>query len=82
MIVIKVELWPGGDEQSKQLLAQGVVWNRVDHDQHPKRGNYGAIFQGKTERYHRTSTVEDYPRQSRHVWELIRRALNNTEQPL
>ena len=77
MIVVRVELWPGGDRRRSRELGRMTLANRADHPAHPKRGNYHVklMRRGTENRVQRTASVEDYPRESYPVWELVQRAL-------
>jgi len=78
MIVIKVELWPGGFEGRKKEIGRMLIDN--DGTSHtPKRGHYRVrlMRKGSSRTVQRTARVEDYPRESYPVWELVRRALEN-----
>lgn len=83
MIVIKLEMWPGGYEANKYELGRAYLWN--DGKGTTARGNYdGAIMRkGDARPPHlagaitRTGQVRGYPRLSYTVWELIRRFLND-----
>lgn len=90
MIVVKLEMWPGGDETRKYDLGRTYVWNdatitNVD----PKRGNYEAAVmrRGVTTIPQRGGAVtkavkvENYPRLSYNVWVLIYRVLAKAFDP-
>lgn len=87
MIVIKLEMWPGGDEARKYDLGRAFIWNdgRVAD---PRRGDYGVAIQrrGYTgswvdvvrgQKAQRRGEVKDYPRLAYPVWRLIIRALRS-----
>lgn len=78
MLVIRIELWPGGSEKRKREIGLMEIVNRADHPDRPKRGNYVVYLmrRGASRTVQRRCTVEDYPRESYPVWELVRRALN------
>lgn len=81
MIVIKVELWPHGFETGKQELAKMYIAN--DGTGTPTRGNYNGETvrkgsdKGNVAGYVpvRQGRVENYPRASKHVWNLIAKML-------
>ena len=77
MIVITIELWPGGDKVKGRMLGRARIVNTGKGTL--LRGDYQAFFQGKTRRYLRWSHLSDFPRQSRNVWELLRRTLNEVD---
>lgn len=88
MIVIKLEMWPHGDEHRKYDLGRAYVWNRGDVSD-PNRANYGIAVARKSAirspyrdvvtggKASRTGKVDDYPRLSYSVWRLIIRALTS-----
>jgi len=77
MIVVKIELWPTGFKAKKREIGRMHIINVGE----PRlnRGDYDVrvMRRGTIDRVQRTGHVEDYPRQSYTVWELVRRALNN-----
>lgn len=83
MLVVKIELWPFGQEEKAEEIGRMYVSN--DGSGTRKRGNYDAEVcrKGTTERpasggtATRTGRVEDYPRQSYNVWRLVTRALKS-----
>lgn len=84
MIVIKVELWPGGNEARAQEIARGRIAN--DGTGTLASGNYRAAFTSEVsaDRYLRKADIQNFPRRRKNVWELIRRALEaaNERMPL
>ena len=78
MIVIKLEMWPRGDESKKYPLGQAYVWNDGTVSDR-SRGNYGVAVCRKvsTDRLKplRRGEVSNYPRLSYNIWRLILRAL-------
>ena len=79
MIVVKVELWPLGDESRKKEIGRMLISNDVATTaQDPNRGSYNVrvMRRGTTDKVQKTAKVEDYPRKSYPIWELVRRALN------
>lgn len=83
VLAIKIELWPHGSEEDAEEIGRMYIAN--DGTGTLKRGNYDVEVcrRGTTKRPSdggtatRTGRVEDYPRQSYNVWELVKRALNN-----
>lgn len=77
MLVVKIELWPLGDEKRAQEIGRMLISNRGDHPNRPKRGNYRVrlLRKGSKTAVTREAAVEDYPRQSYPVWTLVSRAL-------
>ena len=79
MIKVIVELWPGGFEELKERIGELDIYNDGQHPAHPKRGNYGVrMYRRNSRRVRRTGEVLDFPRQSKDVWHLIKRALDST----
>ncbi len=74
MIVITVELWPGGRESEKRTLASMVIVN--DGTGSETRGNYDYLVAGKRGLVGMgRGRIENWHRQSQHVWKLVRRVL-------
>lgn len=85
MIVVKVEMWPGGDESKRYELGRTYIYN--DGGGTGKRGNYEVrvcrkgsftpdarkIVSGKG--FTRTGRVDNWPRKSYNIWRLILRCL-------
>ena len=75
MIVVKIELWPLGDDKRAKEIGRLLIHNKGDSPT-PTRGNYGVrLLRKGSKRILRTAEVLDYPRQSYSVWKLLRRAL-------
>ncbi len=80
MLVIKIELWPGGDESRASLVSEARLFNDGSHPDHPRRGNYEVRLGGQGRgagRVWRRGRVENFARRSVGPWELLRRALNS-----
>jgi hypothetical protein len=82
VLVIRVELWPGGDERRKRELALMTIANDGTGD--IKTGNYvgsvfrkGALAEDCTKRPLRSAEVKGYKRLNLHVWNLVARMLGN-----
>jgi len=84
MIVVKIEMWPKGDEARKYELGRTYVYNsggnakRGDYEVRVcRKGNYDVdsrdLVDGKG--FTRTGTVSNWPRLSYNVWRLILRCL-------
>lgn len=79
MIVVKIEVWPGGDkarayEMGRMEIANDATTTLFDQT----KGNYDAVVTWPAPSgtpIRRTARVEDYPRQEFTVWELVRRLL-------
>lgn len=82
MIVVKVEMWKGGDPNKKYDLGRTYIWNVGGTGKTGdykvavcRKGSYGKmdnVFDGKALRY---AEVLNYPRESYNMWRLILRAL-------
>lgn len=84
MIVIKVEMWPGGDESKAEEFSRAYIDNRVVTTLRTggTHGDYHAKFMGGiwgrpdcARRIWKTSTVSGFNRTTRGVWDLIYLAL-------
>ena len=79
MLVVKIELWPFGDERAKREIGRSYIINRGDGDL--TTGNYDAFVcrRGQTAKgaYMRTGEVVGFKRQSYNVWRLVLRALRS-----
>tara|TARA_Y100000310_G_scaffold124073_1_gene122813 strand:- start:1329 stop:1589 length:261 start_codon:yes stop_codon:yes gene_type:complete len=76
MLVIKVELWPGGLGHNRRELGRMKIAN-VATTADQKRGNYRVkLMRRGNKTVQRTCRVDNYPRLAYPVWELVRRALN------
>lgn len=87
MIVIKLELWPGGDEHRKLEIGRTYINNIGGSD---KKGDYNVRVMKKGQEdtpinevfrnqkgITRVGSVSNYPRLSYNVWRLIIRALKS-----
>jgi hypothetical protein len=85
VIVVKVEMWPKGNESKAREIGRTYIYNDGGS---LRRGNYEArvcrrakkfvheprkVLSG--EGFARTGRVEDYPRLSYNIWRLVIRAL-------
>ena len=77
MLVIKIELWPRGDESRKKVIGHARIIN--DGSGNLTRGNYICQFWGKTKRMWREVDVKHFPRQSYGPWILLKRALEKVK---
>jgi hypothetical protein len=79
VIVVKLEMWPFGDETKAYPLGRTYIWNTGSGG--TKIGNYAAAVckKGSVDRSKplRTGFVDEYPRLSYNVWRLIIRALKS-----
>lgn len=76
MLVIKIELWPGGDKSRCQELGRMTITNQGSTAT-ATRGNYTIrlMRKGTETTVQKTAEVLDYPRLSYPVWVLVKRAL-------
>ncbi len=74
MIVIRVELWPGGwPSKARELMRMHITNDATGSD---KRGNYRVeLFRRGRQGVLRMGRVEDFPRRSYHIGRLLLRAL-------
>ncbi len=74
MIVVRVELWPGGwPDKARELMRLHITNAGTGSD---KRGNYRVkLFRKGSQSVLRTGSVEDFPRRSYHIGRLLYRAL-------
>ena len=77
MIVVKLELWPGGDGSRRKLLGTMNISNIGGTK---KRGRYAVFVCGAQGHplVDGTTTLTDYPRLRHHPWVLVLRALAAT----
>lgn len=73
MILIKVELWPGGFESGKQTLGEARIWNTTGSG---PRANYGYELRGKSGAHIAEGTLKNFPRKRLLGWDLVRWMLN------
>lgn len=87
MIVVRLEMWPKGDESRKYELGRTYIYNAGGPGTSTRRGNYevrvcrkgsyeidhGRLVSG--EGFTRTARVLGYPRQAYNIWRLIIKAL-------
>jgi hypothetical protein len=84
MLVVKIELWPGGDERSAKMLGIGKIVN--DGRGCEKRGSYYFTLR-TVRRVWAIGRVEGFARKSRNAWELLHLCLkaaiegNNEQNP-
>jgi hypothetical protein len=75
MLVVRIELWPGGREDRKQTLATGTITNLGTGSK--TRGNYFADLRDAAGRPWRHGTVTNFPRKRLLAWDLLHRVLRN-----
>ena len=76
MIRVTVEMFPHGDENRKYSLGHFDIYNQGTSMSH-LRGDYGIRFFSRSGAplLSRTSAILDWPRKSRPVMSLVRKAL-------
>ena len=77
MLVVKIELWPGGHEGNAKEIGRAYIWN--DGSGTEARGNYkGKILRrGSQTRIWREGRVLGFPRKRLKAWDLLQRFLND-----
>jgi hypothetical protein len=75
MLVVRIELWPGGCEARKRTLATGTITNLGTGSN--TCGNYFADLRDAAGRSWRHGTVTDFPRNRLLAWDLLFRVLKN-----
>ena len=75
MLVVRIELWPGGCESRKRTLATGTITNLGTGSK--TRGNCFADLRDAAGRPWRHGTVTDFPRRRLLAWVLLHRVLRN-----
>lgn len=73
MIVITVEMWPGGKKQGRYLLGTAIVSNIGGGTK--ARGDYQYGLALKTARVWRDGEIKNFPRSKRNVWYLLKEIL-------
>ena len=78
MLVIKIELWPGGDESSAREINRGYIWN--DGTGTIDVGNYKAEFlkrnqKTKNKGVWKKSILKGFKRQELLAWDLLAQML-------
>jgi hypothetical protein len=86
MIHITIDLWPYGDRDRAKTIGEMDIWNDASGDR--RIGNYRfRWFRRSRDESNRkckehTGFVEGFHRQSKHVFDLLRLALNANEEPI
>lgn len=87
MIVIKVEMWPGGDESRAKEFARATITNQVKTTVASKGqlGDYAVRLSGGIwgrpdcmKRTWKTGSVTGFDRIRRGIWDLLYLAMRNT----
>jgi len=74
MLVIKIELWPWGQEHQAKQLAKAVIVNTTKNE-NPEIGDYFAEFITEGNKSSRPGEVKGHARMTEPVWTLLRKAL-------
>ena len=75
MLVVKIELWPGGNPEGARTL--GSIFIANDGVGTDKYGNYKYFVRGQRATLKGgEGKIMGYPRKEKHSWELVRRILN------
>lgn len=83
MIVVKCEMWPGGDERKAYPLCKAEIANDGDTSEETdgRKGSYKARFmqaeQFNPKKVWRSSKVPPISRSRRGVWDILYVALRN-----
>lgn len=85
MIVVTVEMWPGGDKSKRYLLGIATITNDATGTR--EIGNYDATFSDQVNIVKggampenllvHAGRVENFDRQRRNVWQLLNAALGD-----
>lgn len=77
MLVITVELWPGGSQEHKRVIHEGKI-GLVSTENERARGNYKYWFSSKTlGRTLREGYIHGFPRKRLSAWDLLYRCLKD-----
>lgn len=79
MIVIRVEMWPHGNQERKYHLGSAIITNTGALGNGP-RGNYEVQLSGKKGAKiegGKIGKVENWARRQRNIWELIAVAIRS-----
>ena len=79
MLVVRIELWPGGCEARKRTLATGTITNLGTGSK--TRGNYFADLRDAAGRAWRHGTVTNFPRKRLLAWDLLYRVCKSARRP-
>ena len=74
MIVVKLEIWPYGDESLARTIGQMRIHN--DGTGSLSRGNYEYQLLGKKGKLMSRGSVRHYARNAQHPWNLILKVLD------
>jgi len=71
MIVVSIDMWPGGDEEEKYPLGKVLIVNQANHHEHPRKSNYVAQFFDKNGRSFKSKTLDSWPRLAKSIWMMM-----------
>jgi len=76
VIVVKIELWPGGSEVRAKEIGRMLIHNKT-YQRDGRRADYGIrlLRRGSLTRITRTAEVLNHARLSNSIWKLVRKAL-------
>lgn len=74
MLVVKVEIWPYGDQLKARTLGTAKIANDGSGDE--CTGNYNVVLSNAV-RVWKRGRVEGFPRKRLNAWDLLCRALAN-----
>ena len=79
MIVVKVELWPKGNEARAREIGRMTITNdgTITKGNKDKRGSYdiAVMRRGTTDRVQRRGRLENYAREAYCIWRLVGESL-------
>jgi hypothetical protein len=74
MIVLKIEMWPRGEEARAYPLGSARIWNNATGT--ASIGNYGFKLFRKDGRQYKEGVITKFPRKRLLVWDLLFRILH------
>lgn len=76
MIVIRIELWPDGEEENKRHLGTGIIINTGGGTR--RRSNYAYMLSQRNNpsKAWREGQLLNWPRESYNLWQMLRHILN------
>lgn len=72
MLVVKIEIWPYGDEKAKREIANAKIWNTGTGT--IEKGNYDSIFISDLHGEFRAN-LKNHDR-SLNVWKLVQKLIS------
>lgn len=74
MIKIIIELWPFGNEQKKEVIAEAIIRNNGTGSWYS--GNYTTVLRSKG-RVWKQGETKGFPRKKQNIWRLLKKILND-----